>query len=60
MKGLAMSQSIQRLVTGWMTKQSEFDFRQGQEFSIHHVIQEGSGTYRVAYKMAIKGSFSED
>jgi hypothetical protein len=36
---------------GWMTKGSEFESRWGQEFSLIHVIQTGSGAHPASYPM---------
>jgi hypothetical protein len=36
---------------GWTTKGSEFEFRWGQEFSLPHVIQTGSGVHLTSYPM---------
>jgi hypothetical protein len=42
LKGAGIAQSVSRLATGWMAKQSEFESRQGQEFFLLHVVQTGS------------------
>jgi hypothetical protein len=42
---------LDRLPTGWTTKESEFESRWGQEFSLLHVVQTGS------YPMGIGSSF---
>jgi hypothetical protein len=38
------------MVTGWTTEGSEFESRQGQEFSLH-VIHTGSGVHPTSYSM---------
>jgi hypothetical protein len=37
--------------TSWMTKESEFESWWGQEFSLLHVVQTGSGVYPTSYPM---------
>jgi hypothetical protein len=34
-----------------------FEFRWGQEFSLHHVVQTGNGAHPASYPMATGGSF---
>jgi hypothetical protein len=41
----------------WTTEESEFESRQGQEFSFLYVIQTGSGAYPASYPMENGGSF---
>jgi hypothetical protein len=36
---------------------SEFEFRYGQEFSLPHVVQTGSGAHPASYSMGTEGSF---
>jgi hypothetical protein len=52
-----IAQSVQRLATGWTTKGSEFESRWGQEFSLLHVVQTGSGVHPASYTMDTGGSF---
>jgi hypothetical protein len=40
-----------------MIKVSEFEYRWGQEFSVLHVIQTGSGAHPASYQMGIGDSF---
>jgi hypothetical protein len=40
-----------------MTKGSEFESRQGQAFSVLHVVQTGSGAHEASYPMGNEGSF---
>jgi hypothetical protein len=47
------------IATGWMTEGSEFESRWGQEFSLLHVVQTGSGVH-LTYPMGTGGSFSGD
>jgi hypothetical protein len=42
---------------GWTIEKSEFEFWEGQEFSLLHVIQTGSGVYPTTYPMGTGGSF---
>jgi hypothetical protein len=42
---------------GWTTEGSEFESRQGQEFSLLHVVQAGSGAHPTSYPMGTRGSF---
>jgi hypothetical protein len=35
----------------WMTEGSEFESRKGQEFSLLHVVQTGSGVHPTSYPM---------
>jgi hypothetical protein len=39
------------------TKGSEFESRWGQEFSLLHVVQTGSGVHPTTYRMGTGGSF---
>jgi hypothetical protein len=43
---------------GWTTEGSEFESRYGQEFSLLHVVQTGSGVHPTSYPTCIGGSFS--
>jgi hypothetical protein len=47
-----------RLATGWTTERSGFESRKGQEFSLLHVVQTGSGFHPTSYTMGPGGSFS--
>jgi hypothetical protein len=40
-----IAQSAERLATGWTTKGWEFKSRYGQEFSLLHIVQTGSGDH---------------
>jgi hypothetical protein len=42
---------------GWTTEGSEFESRWGQEFSLLHVVQTGSGAHPASYPMGTGGSF---
>jgi hypothetical protein len=52
-----LAQSVYRLATDWSTKGSEFESRWGQEFSLLHVVQTGSGAHPVSYPMGPGGYF---
>jgi hypothetical protein len=39
------------VATGWATEGSEFETRYGQEFSLLHVVQTGSGVHPTSYRM---------
>jgi hypothetical protein len=45
------------MATGWTTEGSEFDSRWGQEISLLHVVQTGSGAHPASYPMGTGGSF---
>jgi hypothetical protein len=47
------------IATGLTTKGSEFESRWGQEFSLLHVVQTGSGAHPASYPMGTGGSFPE-
>jgi hypothetical protein len=47
--GAGIAHSEKRLVTGWTTEGSEFESRQGQEFSLLHVVQTGFGAHPGSY-----------
>jgi hypothetical protein len=53
--GAGIAQSVQRLATGWTTEGSEFESRWGQEFSLLHVVQTGSGVHPTSYPMGTGG-----
>jgi hypothetical protein len=40
-----VAQSVERLATGWTTEGSEFECREGQEFSLCHIVQTSSGAH---------------
>jgi hypothetical protein len=44
-------------VVGIATEGSEFESRWVQEFSLHHVVQAGSGVHTTSYPMGTGGSF---
>jgi hypothetical protein len=46
------------MATGWTTEGCEFESWEGQEFSLLHVAQTGSGVHSVSYPMGTGGSFS--
>jgi hypothetical protein len=50
-------QSVLWLASGWMTEGLEFKSQWGQEFSVLHVIQTGSGVHPDSYPMGIGVSF---
>jgi hypothetical protein len=52
--GARISQPVQQLNMGWTTEGSEFEFWQGQEFSLLHIDQTGSGAYPVSCQMNTK------
>jgi hypothetical protein len=54
--GLAISK-LPWLSTGWTTLESEFEFRYGQEFSLPHIVQTGSGVHPTSYPMGTEVSF---
>jgi hypothetical protein len=43
--------------TGWTTEESEFEPQYGQEFSLLHVVQTGSGVHPTSCPMGIRGFF---
>jgi hypothetical protein len=45
MNGAGIAQSVQGLAMSWTTEGSEFESRWGQEFSLLHVVQTGSGVH---------------
>jgi hypothetical protein len=49
--GAGIAQSVLRLTTSWTTEGSEFESRYGQEFSVLHVVQTGSGVHSASYPM---------
>jgi hypothetical protein len=44
---------------GWTAERSEFESLLGQELSILHVVQVGSGAHPAAFTMGTRRSFSE-
>jgi hypothetical protein len=48
--------SIWRLATGWTIEGTEFESRNGQEFSLLHVVQTSSGVRPTSYPMGAGGS----
>jgi hypothetical protein len=42
MVGACIAQSVKWLGTGWTTEVSEFESRQGQNFSLFHIVETGS------------------
>jgi hypothetical protein len=55
--GAGIALSVQRLATGWTTEGSDFESRWGQEFSLLHVVQTGSGVHATSSLMGTGGSF---
>jgi hypothetical protein len=53
-----MTQSAYRLATGWTIEGSEFEFRQGQEFSLLHVVQTGYGPSQPLIQQVSECSFT--
>jgi hypothetical protein len=53
--GAGIAQSVLRLATGWTTEGSELETRQGQEFSLFHVVQTDSGVHPTSYPMGTGG-----
>jgi hypothetical protein len=45
------------MAMSWTHERSEFESRQGQEFSFLHVVQIGSGVHPTSYPMGTGGSF---
>jgi hypothetical protein len=41
----AVLRVVQRLATDWTTEWSDFESRYGQEFSLLHAVQTGSGVH---------------
>jgi hypothetical protein len=56
-RGSGIAQSVQRLATGWTTEGSEFESRYGQELSLLHVVQTGSGVHPTSYPMGMGALF---
>jgi hypothetical protein len=52
-----MKQLVWQLATGWTTEGSEFKSRYGQELSLLHVVQTGSGVHPSSYPLGTGGSF---
>jgi hypothetical protein len=46
------------IAKGWMTDGLEFESRWGQELSLLHVVQNGSGVRPASYPMGIGGALS--
>jgi hypothetical protein len=46
------------MATLWTTKESEFESREAQEFSLLHVAQTGFEVYPNSYPMGTQGFFS--
>jgi hypothetical protein len=42
---------------GWTTERLQFESREGQEFSLLHIVQTGSGVNPTSYTMGTVGSF---
>jgi hypothetical protein len=55
--GVGIAQSVKRQATGWTAEGSEFESRQGQEFSLLYVVQTGSGAHPAFYPMGTGASF---
>jgi hypothetical protein len=51
-------QSVLRLASGWMTEESELKSRCGQEFSLLHGVQTGSGVNPTSCPMGTGDSFA--
>jgi hypothetical protein len=47
---------VQRLVTGWAAFGLEFESRQRQEFSLLHIVQNGSEEQPTSYPLGYRGS----
>jgi hypothetical protein len=58
--GVGIAQSVYILATDWTTEGSEFESRWGQEFSLLHVVQTGSGDHPASYTMGTGGYFPRD
>jgi hypothetical protein len=48
------------MAKGWTTEESEFELRQGQEFSFLLIIQTGSGVCPTSYPKGTRGSLLVD
>jgi hypothetical protein len=57
LKGAGIAQSVWRLATGWTTEESQFESRYGQECSLLHAVQTGSGVHPTSFPMGT-GVFS--
>jgi hypothetical protein len=52
-----IAQSIQLMPTGWKTEGSELESREGQEFSLLHIVQTGLGIHPASYPRSTRCSF---
>jgi hypothetical protein len=52
-----IAQLVQRWATGWTIGVLGFDSRGGENFSLHHRVQNGSGAHPDSYPMGTRGSF---
>jgi hypothetical protein len=52
-----IAQSVKRLAMGWTIDRSEFEFQNGQEFALLHIVQTGSGAHTASYPISTGGSF---
>jgi hypothetical protein len=55
--GAGIAQSVWRLATGCSAEESEFKCLYGQEYSLLHVVQIGSGAHPASYPMGTGNSF---
>jgi hypothetical protein len=56
-RGTGIAQSVYRLATGC---RAEFVSLRGQDFSLFHVVQTGSGAHQASCSMCARGSFPGD
>jgi hypothetical protein len=47
------------MAASWTTEGSEFETRYGQEFSLLHVVQTGSGVHPTSYPMGMGDKAAE-
>jgi hypothetical protein len=57
MIGAGVAQSVSRLAMGWTTEESELESRDGQECSLPHIFQAGSGVHSPSDPKGTGGSF---
>jgi hypothetical protein len=52
---LPRAQSVQRLATGWTVEVLDFESRWGQDFSLIHAVETGSGVPPTSHPMGTGG-----
>jgi hypothetical protein len=60
MSGAGIAQLVQQLAVCWTTEGLEFKSQQGQELSLLHIVQTGSGAHPASYLMGTRGSVPRD